>query len=222
MSKLHILLTSGGTRVPIDDVRYIMNMSTGRFGAQLGAHLLEDPGISLHFLHAKGSHTPAAADIRGSYTPYSYGDLDHYIGSAQSLALSKDIIISAAAVSDYTVEKHEGKITSDSAEIQITLKKSPNVLKLMRIANPAATIVGFKLLVRPSFEEVDAAVKKVFNNGADVVVYNDLERIRSGDNTRLVFRKDMSFVKCDSAEDVAKQVVLFHMQRTQSANTVTY
>lgn len=50
-------------------------------------------------------------------------------------------------------------------------------------------------------------IKKVLNNGADFVVYNDLSQIRKGNDTRLLFRKDLSFIEAKTAQDLT-QIIL--------------
>ena len=62
-----ILITSGGTKVAIDEVRHIGNMSSGRFGANLAREALK-MGHTVIFLHAKGSHRPdqVTLDLRAN------------------------------------------------------------------------------------------------------------------------------------------------------------
>lgn len=74
---------------------------------------------------------------------------------------------------------------------------------MIRKAAPNSLLVGFKLLVSPTNNEVEYAIRKVFASGADLVVFNDLTEIRKGNYTRFVFKQDMTF---DVAKD-AKQLV---------------
>jgi phosphopantothenoylcysteine synthetase/decarboxylase len=54
-----VLVTSGGTKVPIDDVRSITNMSRGTFGSRIATEFLKvDDNIELTFLRAEGSCSP--------------------------------------------------------------------------------------------------------------------------------------------------------------------
>jgi phosphopantothenoylcysteine decarboxylase/phosphopantothenate--cysteine ligase len=192
MNPLTVLITSGGTKVPIDDVRFIGNMSSGRYGAEIGNEFLKFPNTFVKFLYSKESKTPRdiphSDEHKGTYESFPFKDYFEYETKAISLAKTHpDIIISAAAVSDYIVDKTEGKISSDNDELIIRLKKANKVLPQLKQASPNSFIVGFKLLVSPKYEEVNAAVSKVFFNGADAVVYNDLAEIRKGNNTRLLF-----------------------------------
>lgn len=187
---MRILITSGGTKVPIDEVRHISNMSSGRYGSELAdafinqSDLLEKD-VEILFFHAKGSKKPK-----------SYMDVvefkDYYDYAENAIRLCEeckpDIIISCAAVSDYipVYGPVEGKISSDKSEMVIHLKKGPKIIKQLRDACPNAFIVGFKLVVNSDWECTCRAVDKVFENGADVVVSNDLHDIKKGDNARVL------------------------------------
>jgi hypothetical protein len=66
-----ILITSGGTKVHIDEVRHVGNMSSGRFGADLAREALKK-GHTVIFIYAKGSVRPdqVILDLRGGSTDY--------------------------------------------------------------------------------------------------------------------------------------------------------
>ena len=200
---MKVLITSGGTRVPIDDVRYIGNMSTGRFGAEINGEFIKKYGPT-HFLYAKGSKYTDGW-LHDQYDDV-FVDFDDYLQKSIKIAteVKPDIIVSAAAVSDYTLDKTQGKISSTAEEMIIRLKKTPKVLPLLKQASPKSFLVGFKLLVSPRYEEVYEAVRKVLNSRADCVVYNDLTEIRKGNISRLVFSRDddgeIRFKKVENAE----------------------
>lgn len=213
---MKILITSGGTDVPIDDVRKISNMSSGKYGAEIANECLKIPGALVHYLYSYNGKTPRDAGIYnnrkdglgGTYVSDIFKDYDSYLRQTTALAAtSPDIIISAAAVSDYILDKTEGKISSDNDELVIRLKKAPKVLPLLRQYAPESFLVGFKLLVSPTYAEVHKAVKKVFTSGADMVVYNDLTEIRKGNPTRLVFNPDMSFQEAEDAQQLVEIII---------------
>ena len=208
---MKILITSGGTKVKIDDVRFIGNMSTGRYGAELATSFIESDSTyiddDVHFLHAKNSILPD----NKNYIRHEYEDYFDYVQQAKFLASKMDIIISAAAVSYYIVAPVEGKISSDQDEMVIKLHKADKILPALRTINPKAMIVGFKLLVNPSYQEIYKAVQKVLNNGADYVVFNDLNRIKKGDNTRLIFDKKMDFREMNTTDELTDYILNEHI-----------
>lgn len=209
---MKILITSGGTKVKIDDVRSLTNVSTGRFGAEIAYEFAKEQNL-VNFLCAKGSVQPlsyhnSANFLKGESLNYQYNDYFEYLkGSVElSKSLLPDIIISAAAVSDYIVAKAEGKLPSDEDEMIIRLKKAQKVLPLLKAASPKSMVVGFKLLVSPAYDQVVKAVQKVLNNGADYVVYNDLAEIKKGNSSRLIFKKDMTFTKINDAKQLVQYI----------------
>jgi phosphopantothenoylcysteine decarboxylase/phosphopantothenate--cysteine ligase len=197
---MRILITGGGTRVPIDSVRYIGNMSTGRFPAKL-VEVFTEKGHNVTYLMAKDSVWPSW--IKGQC--FQYNDYNDYLEQAVALASQDfDIIISAAAVSDYIVENPvNGKIQSEN-EITIKLVKAKKVLPLIRAAAKDSLLVGFKLLVSPTDEQKSTAINKVFDNGADVVIYNDLTELRNGNSRRFLYSSDK---KLNAITDVNDLIV---------------
>lgn len=212
---MKILITSGGTRVPIDDVRYIGNMSTGRLGAELVESLHENWYNEHHvtLFRAKDSIAPKIEeDIHFQGRKYLnegiFKNYDEYTWVVDYVkGYQPDLIISAAAVSDYVVDKIDGKISSDSDEMVIKLKKAKKILPMLREVSSNSTIVGFKLLVEPTYQEVHKAVKKVLNNGANYVVYNDLSKLRKGDSTRLIFNKNMEHWEAKTPTDIMRYLI---------------
>lgn len=212
---MKILITSGGTDVPIDDVRKITNMSTGRFGAEI-ADEFDLLNHNVKFFYSKGSIVP-----QGLQTSVYNGAIDsaliqykNYNEYMDALNIrwygnntKPDIIISAAAVSDYILDKTEGKISSSGDELVIRLKKAKKVLPEFKKVSPKSMVVGFKLLVSPTYQEVHKAVQKVLNNGADYVVYNDLTEIRKGNSSRLVFSKNMNFREVKDAKELVNYII---------------
>jgi len=212
---MKILITSGGTKVKIDDVRHIGNMSSGRFGAEIAGEFFATLN-EVTYLHSKESVKPLYRTWSDSphFANEQYEDYFEYLSKAVNLSGKKpDIIISAAAVSDYVIDKANGKISSDGDELIIRLKKAQKVLPLLKSASPNSMIVGFKLLVSPSYDDVSRAVQKVLNSGADYVVYNDLTEIKKGNSSRLVFKKDMSFSKVSDAKQLTQYITNEYLAR---------
>lgn len=217
---MKVLITSGGTKVKIDDVRFIGNMSSGRFGSQIAAEFIMQK-VNITYLHPKNStwhplnwFVPSEDldfnQVNGvNLEEILYEDYFEYLMKSIDLAKDQkpDIIISAAAVSDYIIAKAEGKISSDEDELIIRLQKAKKVLPLLKAASPNSMVVGFKLLVSPAYDQVNKTVQKVLNNGADYVVYNDLTEIKKGNSERLIFKKDMTFARVKNAKELTHYII---------------
>ena len=101
-AKSKVLITSGGTREPIDGVRSITNSSTGRTGATLADELLSR-GHDVVYMHAASAILPTSSSPRLRLR--SFVDFKS-LESAMSEELSRnrfDAVIHAAAVSDFSV-----------------------------------------------------------------------------------------------------------------------
>jgi phosphopantothenoylcysteine decarboxylase/phosphopantothenate--cysteine ligase len=198
---MRILITSGGTKVPIDKVRHIGNMSSGTFGSQIAFELLKN-GHEVDFLYAKGSKTPFTKQFdlnkdtpenfaewyyhrkpyRARYYEYAYDTYENYASELNRFVEYRkhDIIVLAAAVSDYGVKNYvDGKIRSKNS-LKIDLKKLPKLISKIK-KQSKAKLVGFKLLVDVTEAElIEAANKSIEDNGCDMVIANDLKTIKNG------------------------------------------
>lgn len=187
--KLKILITSGGTRVKIDQVRYITNMSRGTFGSQICNAFAKNPDNDIMFFHAKNSKLPTLS----SNVKLVEFDLfaDYYGGIKRLLEENKfDIIVLAAAVSDYGVDNFfDGKYHSEE-NMSIYLFPLPKVIDHVRKMAPDSFICGFKLLVNSTEDELKAAMEKQFaDHHINMCVGNDLRDIKA-DNHKLTIMFD--------------------------------
>ena len=214
---MKILITSGGTKIPIDRVRSITNMSQGTFGSRI-ADAFFDEGLEafrtgneygnsiekITFFMAKGSKKPTLQSLNDEtyedgYRPIEYVEystFDDYKSGIEELLKKEtyDIIVVAAAVSDYGVANYyDGKYRSREDDMCIKLIKLPKVLPIMRKLAPNAIICGFKLLVDSTEDELlDAMRKQISESDVDLVIGNDLRDIKANDHKLTVISKSNS------------------------------
>lgn len=128
---MRILITSGGTDVSIDDVRKISNMSSGKYGAEIAREFFNKLHDVVYF-SSKNSVKPVVQhwsdwSYRLGFAHDTFTDYYDYLNKLTVEHVDElkeyDIIVSAAAVSDYILDKIEGKISSDNEELVIRLKK---------------------------------------------------------------------------------------------------
>lgn len=235
---MKVLLTSGGTKVKIDDVRHVGNFSAGTFGNHL-CHAFLEAGHDVTFLYAKGSKCPhelrldlsdvvtgedrpvegmfeiediagnevakAAGlldDCRGRYHPVPYSDFEDYAvkldellrAAAPVIPYVPDVVVLAAAVSDYAPVKREGKISSELDEMTIRMEKTPKLIRKVKDTLPECFLVGFKLLVGSTQKQLqDAMVDQHEKARADMVVGNDLRDIRTAQHKLTTLSIDQHF-----------------------------
>jgi len=198
---MKVLITSGGTKIKIDMVRHISNMSKGTFGTKIAESFRCElnPAETDHyvkFLMARDSKYPSSPFV----TKYVYETFEDYERELFDLLKNykPDIVVLAAAVSDYGVENYvDGKIRSKE-ELVIRLKPLPKLISRVRDYVPNAVICGFKLLVNSTEEELQkACLESLYKNRLDLVVGNDLRDIKNDDHKLLIAHVENLTIKVD-------------------------
>lgn len=192
----NILVTSGPTRSYIDSVRYIANMSTGSLGKKIVIEAL-DKGANVTMVHGTGSHVPEIGDIDGlmesrlTRIPIETNDDINNLFEKRLKNFKFDAIIHAMAVLDYTPAQHvNGKVASNSQTWEIQLNRAPKIVKLIRWLWPTSYLVGFKLEVNQTREElIKRATTFLSENMADLVVANDMKEITGNQHKACVINK---------------------------------
>ena len=166
-----MLVSAGGTREPIDSVRFIANSSSGRMGLAL-AEAAARRGAQV---------TVVAANVA---LPRPEGVAWRSVGSAAELkeALEEefdgcDVLLMAAAVADFRpAEPVEGKLRkADRARLELVLEPTEDVLRgLAAHRRPGQTLVGFAAEHGPG--AVEQGREKLRSKGLDAVVVNDISR----------------------------------------------
>jgi len=218
---MKILITSGGTTVPIDPVRTISNSSTGRFGAKLARcalianqeviYLVSNQGqspfsYSVNFytekdiqntMHELTQLYQFTEQYKEHYHEHRYHHFDEYQTLLQSILEKEqpDIVILAAAVSDYLVDYAPFKVRS-STDLTLQLKKAPKLIHSVKQWATNCFLVGFKLLVNATDDElILAAQQSIMHNDADLVIANDLASIKQGEHEVIMVERNGSLQK---------------------------
>ena len=125
MERLRAIVTAGGTAEPIDDVRAITNFSTGRFGHALAAELAGNNTDTVELCPSSTVQRLGREDgVR--YEHFDTTDsLRHLLVERTE---SPDIILHAAAVSDYRPVRSSGKLSSEQESLTIQLERTPKII----------------------------------------------------------------------------------------------
>lgn len=182
---MSLLITSGATIEPIDDVRFLSNISTGRTGAQL-ADLLAQRQHAVTLLRAPNADKPPHPEKLAATDTFTTTQnlLDQL--RAKLAGGTIDAVIQCAAVSDYRPDQtRAGKLSSDQNELTLRLVPTPKILPQIKTFSPRPlTVIGFKLTSNADEPQRQAAVEKLLSSGTvDYVIHNDLaDRAASGDD----------------------------------------
>jgi phosphopantothenoylcysteine synthetase/decarboxylase len=143
-----ILITSGPTSVPIDAMRVITNRSTGEIG-RLIANAFLKIGAQVTLLEGAVTTTVPVKPSR-LHQFYTYTELQAALD--EELKRPYDIVIHAAAVSDFILKKSfKGKLGS-SDKIILELVPAKKLVLMIKKEQPKTFLVGFKLetsILRP-------------------------------------------------------------------------
>lgn len=184
-----VLITAGGTEEPIDQVRAITNTSTGQTGRDL-ADVFSGLGYDVTLLKARSALGPKQSRPGVQVQEFrSFHDLKVKL-EAELQKQSFEVVIHAAAVSDYHVESvgdvqpgssSIGKFDSKQEEVTLKLRKNPKLLDSLRkwSKNPNISTVAFKFTAGDGSEQAAqdrlARLAKIADSGAaDLLVSNDL------------------------------------------------
>ena len=168
LAGLKVLVTAGATRERIDPVRFITNDSSGKMGFAL-AEAARDRGAAVTAVYGSVS-VPVPDGIR-SVRVESAQDLYDVMMKETS---SQDIIIQAAAVCDYRVEKQSGtKIKkSEGQPLTLTLTENPDIAKAVgENKKKGQTLVGF---AAETDHVQKNAISKLKKKNLDMIVANDV------------------------------------------------
>jgi phosphopantothenoylcysteine decarboxylase/phosphopantothenate--cysteine ligase len=166
------LVTAGGTREPLDDVRFIGNRSSGRMGVAL-AEEARRRGAEVTLVAANlAVATPGGVELVRAPTA---ADVEREV---LSRAADADVVMMAAAVADYRpVELAAGKRGKDSAAWTLELEPTTDVLRTLGERDEAPLLVGF---AAESGGGIDRARQKLTDKKANLVVFNDVSRTDIG------------------------------------------
>jgi phosphopantothenoylcysteine decarboxylase/phosphopantothenate--cysteine ligase len=175
----HVLITSGPTQEPIDEVRYLTNRSSGRMGAALArAALLMGARVTV-VTGPTSVPVPLAATVVRVHTAIEM------LEACNEPAKTTDWIIGAAAVADFRPKlRAPGKIRRGESPGHIDLVENPDVIgSLAKIVKPGARVVGFA--AEPT-SETETAKEKIARKSLWAIAMNDISRkdvgFESGDN----------------------------------------
>ena len=171
-----VLVTAGATREAMDPVRFITNHSTGKMGFALAKECMLR-GAEVTVVKAQTScEIPKFIDI---VPVESAADMfDAVTGRSEKM----DIIIKAAAVSDYTpAEVSREKVKKKDGDLSIPMKRTKDILKYLgEHKKPGQFLCGFSMETENMLENSTAKLKR---KNADMIVANNLKDDGAGFGT---------------------------------------
>ncbi len=165
-----VLVTAGGTREPIDPVRYVGNRSSGKMGHALAAAAARRGADVVLVTTAGGTVPPGVAAV--------------HVETAQEMAEAVwgragdvDVAVLAAAVADFRPKAPaDAKLRRAEGPPELVLEPTPDILAGVASRDPRPFLVGFAAETGPP----EGAVGKARTKGVDLLVANDVTAPGSG------------------------------------------
>ena len=190
-----VLISAGGTREPIDAVRYVGNRSSGRMGVALAAEARRR-GAHVTLLAANlAVAAPVGVDVIDTPTA---ADLER---EALVRAAEADVVVMAAAVADYRpAEALATKRPKDAAAWTVELEPTTDVLRALGAARrDGQVLVGFA--ADQGERGLERARDKLVHKHVDAIVFNDVARTDIGFDAT---DNEVTLVSADGEQTFAK------------------
>lgn len=203
-----ILITAGGTREPIDPIRFIGNRSSGRQGFALAA-AAASRGAQVHLI-AANTDLPVIEGITITNV-----ETAEQMAAVLDYEFSEcDALIMSAAVADAKVANYsDQKIKKDKLDA-VSLSKNPDILKsLSEKKKPSQVIVGFAAETISGLDELQKQGKeKLLSKSLDLIYVNNVSdgAVFGSENTQgLIIDKNQNVIKVPQiSKDTLSDILL--------------
>ena len=208
-----VLVTAGATREAIDPVRFITNHSSGKMGFAIArAAMLRGAEVTI-----VAAHTDVAPPMFCEVVPVvSAADMFEAVAER---APESDIVIKAAAVSDYTPETTaDSKLKKSDADMSIPLKRTQDILKYLGAnKRPGQFLCGFSMETDNVLEN---SRKKLKSKNCDMICANSLRTAGAGFGTdtnviTLITEDSDTELPLMSKEDAAHRILDVILEKTK-------
>ena len=217
LSGIRILITGGATAEPIDPVRIITSRASGRMGAALayeafrrGADVTLVHSGRIGFAGVREVDVETAEEMTGAV-------LDELGGGAGD---GYDLLISAAAISDYTLDPAADKIRSGS-QLTLDLRPTRKLLEEVRDAHPDLAVVGFKLETAGGEALIERAKAAMNRYGLSMVVANTVESMGGGEGeVWIITEGGRNVIHAGGTKDAVAVAVFDSVERAMNVMSV--
>lgn len=194
LAGVRVLVTLGGTREPIDPVRFIGNHSTGRMGAAIVAEAMRRGADVTAVAAATTVELPPGARVVHVETAQELYD------AVTSAAQAADVVVMAAAVADFRPKSAaDQKLKKERGVPEVVLEPTPDTLaELGGTRRPGQVLVGF---AAETEDHVHGGRRKLQDKHLDLVVVNHVEGAASAFGAETA---DAYLVDADDAEPLKR------------------
>jgi phosphopantothenoylcysteine decarboxylase/phosphopantothenate--cysteine ligase len=213
---LRVLVTAGGTREPIDPVRYLGNRSSGRMGIALAA-ATKRRGADVTLIAANVSlPEPAGVQRINVETAAELAE------AAQAEFSKAHVLLMAAAPADFRAIDPASEKLKREGSLDLHLEPTEDILAGLAAARiDEQTIVGF---AAEHGNDVERARQKLARKGVDLIVLNDVSDpaigFESPENAATLISSSDEIVLSQAPKDVIAEQILDHVAQLRSASNL--
>jgi len=171
-----VVVSAGGTREPLDPVRFITNRSSGKQGHAIAVAAARRGAAVTLVTSSPLALPPDVAGAIARIDVETAADMEHAVGAA---AEGADVVVMAAAVADFRPKRSAGtKISKEEGIPELVLEPTPDILAgLAARRAPGQVLVGF---AAETHDAVERGRRKLERKGVDVLVVNDVSAPGAG------------------------------------------
>jgi phosphopantothenoylcysteine decarboxylase/phosphopantothenate--cysteine ligase len=168
LSGRRVVVSAGGTREPLDPVRFITNRSSGKQGHAIAVAAARR-GAAVTLVTSSPLALPSDTGIT-RVDVETAADMEQAMGAAADGA---DVVVMSAAVADFRPKATAGKkLSTEDGIPELVLEPTPDILAgLARRRTPDQVIVGF---AAETHDPVERGRRKIERKGVDLLVVNDV------------------------------------------------
>jgi phosphopantothenoylcysteine decarboxylase/phosphopantothenate--cysteine ligase len=210
LARKRVIITGGPTIEPIDPIRILTNRSSGRTGMELAKEAYKQ-GAEVTLIHSKVLHSVGIKELRVESAREMIDACVNELRRGKEKGKDYDVLISAAAIADFSVEPSEVKIPS-GRDFHLHLTPTGKLIEAVRAEFPSLVIVGFKAETNVSDAElIRRGREKMEHYNLAMVVANDVGTggIGTEDNEVYILRKGVEEIKRVKASKkvIAEEIV---------------
>jgi phosphopantothenoylcysteine decarboxylase / phosphopantothenate---cysteine ligase len=219
---LRVVVSAGGTREPLDPVRFITNRSSGKQGQAIAAAAARR-GADVTLVTSSPLALPP--DVAPGITRIDVETAADMEGAMGRTAQQADVVIMAAAVADFRPKSPaEAKLSKEDGVPELVLEPTPDILAgLAARRTPGQVLVGF---AAETHDAVERARRKLERKGVDLLVVNDVSAPGAGfdhDTNAVVIlhadglTTDVPLTSKNAVADAVLDSVIAHLREKRSS-----
>jgi phosphopantothenoylcysteine decarboxylase/phosphopantothenate--cysteine ligase len=171
-----VVVSAGGTREPLDPVRFITNRSSGKQGHAVAIAAARRGATVTLVTSSPLVLPPDVARLVTRIDVETAADMEHAVGAA---AEGADVVVMAAAVADFRPKRSTTqKLSKEEGLPELVLETTPDILAgLAARRRPGQILVGF---AAETHEALERGRRKLARKGVDLLVVNDVSAPGAG------------------------------------------